>query len=340
MKKVNIVFAHPLYGNSHEIYKAFQRKKDVNIIPLINEDNKVSSNLISKIRYKLKIPVDNFNINKKLKDFNFNNIDILFIIKGNEIKPYILKEIKQKFPSLKIINWSQDDMYAWHNRSLYYTLGIKYYDLIVTQKSYNIKELLSLGAKKVLFQNKAFSKGIHFPQVCSKKFSHDVVFVGYPEKERNEYMKYLADDGIIIHIYGYPNAWKKLKYKIEHKNIIIHDKSLEGIDYASALSCAKISLCFLRKINRDLQTSRSIEIPACGGFMIAERTDEHKKLFEEDKEAVYFDTKEELLEKVKYYLEHEEERKQIAKAGYDRTRNSDYSYDNRVKEILRKINEF
>jgi len=339
MKKTTIAFAHPLFGNVYEVYKAFKRQKNVNIIPIINEKIKHRVGLLSRIRYQLKIPTDNFNINKQLKEFNFHKIDILFIIKGNEIRPHILKEIKSKYSYIKLISWSQDDMYAWHNRSLYYTLGLKYYDLVVTQKSYNIKELKSIGAKKILFQNKAFSKDIHFRQECSKKNNHDVVFIGYPENERNEYMKYLANNGITIHIYGYPHVWKKLKYKIEHKNIIIHNKSLEGIDYAATLSCAKISLCFLRKINRDLQTSRSIEIPACGGFMIAERTEEHKKLFEEGKEAVYFDTKEELLEKVKYYLEHEEERKQIAKAGYERTRNSAYSYDDRVEEIIKVINE-
>lgn len=230
-------------------------------------------------------------------------------------------------------------MYAWHNRSLYYTLGIKYYNLIVTQKSYNIKELKSLGAKRVLFQNKAYSKDIHKPQKCNKDFKLDVVFIGFPEKDRNEHIKYLIDNKIKVNIFGYPHIWKKKKYNMIHKNIYINNKHLIGIEYAKVLSCSKISLCFLRKANRDLQTSRSIEIPACGGFMIAERTDEHKELFEEDKEAVYFNTKEELLEKVKYYLEHKEERKQIAKAGYERTRNSGYSYDDRVEEILKVIYE-
>jgi spore maturation protein CgeB len=287
--------------------------------------------------HKLKLPLDADNINKLLLEYNYANIDILFTVKGNTIYPWTLRKIKKKYPNIKIISWSLDDMYAWHNRSLYYTLGIKYYDLVVTTKSYNIKELYNMGAKQVLFQYQAYSKDLHKPYKCEKNSYNeiDVLFIGYFEEERYKSMLFLAKNGIKVDIYG--PAWDK---NIElHKNLTIHNKVLIGKEYAKALSCAKISLCFLRKMNRDLHTSRSMEIPACGGFMIAERTNEHLALFEEDKEAVYFDTNEELLKKVKYYLKNEEERKKIAKAGYERARNSGYSYDDRVKEILQYVKE-
>lgn len=331
----NILFVHPLEGNAYEIYKAFDRNDEIKIIPLLKDKNKTGYKLLDKIKYKLKIPSDIYEINKKLTHYNLSNINIIFIIKGNEIYPNTLKKVKTNFPNIKLINWSQDDMYSFHNRSLFYTFGLKYYDLIVTQKSYNVSELKKLGAHEVLFQNKAYSKDIHNPTICNKKYNNDVVFVGFPEKERNTSMMYLAKNGIKIDIYGYPNQWKKLNYY--HENISIHPESLYGKKYAEALSCAKISLCFLRKINRDLQTSRSIEIPACKGFMLAERTDEHLELFEENKEAVYFSNDDELLEKVRYYLANEQERVEISNNGYVKCLNGEYSYDDRVIEILKKV---
>ena len=105
-------------------------------------------------------------------------------------------------------------------------------------------------------------------------------------------------------------------------------------DYSKALQAFKISLCFLRKMNFDQQTSRTMEIPGCGGFMMAERTNEHKALFEEDKEAVFFSSNEELLEKCRYYLVHDDERIAIADAGHKRCEASGYSNEKGIKNML------
>jgi len=119
--------------------------------------------------------------------------------------------------------------------------------------------------------------------------------------------------------------------------LILENQPLWGDDYAKALSAFDINLCFLRKCNRDLQTTRSIEIPACGAFMLGERTPEHLRLFEEGKEAEFFSNERELMDKCRYYLEHPEDRLKIAQNGYLRCQRGGYCYQERLQNVLASI---
>lgn len=301
--------------------------------------NEVNVSFMTKLFEKIKLTIDVDGLNERVKSrVDSFKPDIVFIAKGNVIKPSCLKWIKTNHPAVKLVSWSGDDMYAWHNRSLYYTLGLKLYDLVVTTKSYNVSELKRLGARRVLFHDKAFSKRYHKKaESCEGAVCADVLFIGFAEKERYEDLLFLAENGIVVTIYG--SGWHKSEFSEPHKNLVINKYDLVGSDYSNAISCSKITLGFLRKINRDLQTSRSIEIPACGGFMLAERTSEHQRLLQEGTEAEFFSNKYELLEKVKKYLSDDDARERIASNGFIRTRRSDYSYDKRIDEILKELYE-
>lgn len=264
---------------------------------------------------------------------NRNNYDYLWIDKGTLIQLKILEFAKRKNPKVKIISYSPDDMLNPGNQSRHYLESLSIYDLNVTTKTFNVNELIGLGAKNVIFLNNSYSPFVHKPHVGLENrdlFAQtiSVGFVGTYEQQRAESLDFLARNGINITVHGV--GWKKLrreKITLVHKNIL-------GDDYAGILSSTAINLCFLRKVNRDLQTTRSIEIPACGGFMLAERTIEHLQLFKEGIEAEFFDGNEELLSKVKFYLNHENARLKIARAGLQRCLSSGYSDVDTVKKIL------
>ena len=48
---------------------------------------------------------------------------------------------------------------------------------------------------------------------------------------------------------------------------------------------------------------RSIEVPGCGGIMLAPRTKDHEAFFEEGKEAFYYNDVNELVEQASKILE-------------------------------------
>lgn len=264
--------------------------------------------------------------------------DIIWIDKGVTIYPETLQYIKRKSSKTVIISYSPDNMALRHNQSQQYLECIPLYDYIITNKSYILDDMRRLGAKDICFVNNSYESTFHYPRILTSKdyqeIGGDIGFVGAWEKERCESILYLAQHGLNVRVWG---GGKWLKYRGMYPNLKIEDKGLYSENYAKSFKAFKISLCFLRKMNYDLQTTRTVEIPACGGFMMAERTIEHQAMFEENKEAVFFSSNEELLEKCKYYLVHEEERKQIIAAGLKRCQTSGYSNIETIKNILNQI---
>jgi spore maturation protein CgeB len=224
-----------------------------------------------------------------------------------------------------------------NHQSRHFLRGLPLYDIYFTTKSYGVSELKELGCPVVEFSANAYDPHTHKPYKLSEtekeRWGANVGFIGTFEKDRFQQMLSLADEGVEVRVIG--SFWERVVSY--HPKLKISCGGVIGADYAKAICATKINLGFLRKGNRDKQTQRSIEIPACGGFMLAERTDEHLELFEEGKEVEFFGSKEELLDKVKYYLSHDDKRKMIARAGRERCLKSGYSYHDRLKEAINKI---
>jgi len=321
------------YPNDH-ILEAFQSRGDVRLnvlysLPLHHKDT-----IRQKIFHKCKVPLDLNNLNRDLlEEVKKYDPEIIFIVKGINVYPGTLKKIKMHNKDSILISWSLDDMYARHNRSFYYTQGLKYYDHVFTTKSYNVAELKSLGARKVSFLYQAYSRYKHLNENIdvTEPPKRDVSFVGYADEIRFRTILFLADNGIKVEVAG--GTWEKVKSH-GHENVSIHARDLLGEEYSDFIRSSKINLGFLRKINRDLHTSRSLEIPACGGFLLAERTSEHEVLFRDKQEAVFFDNDQDLLELIKFYLADDKQRDLIRIGGLKKCHDMDYSYDDMVDKIL------
>ena len=262
--------------------------------------------------------------------------DVVWIEKGVAIEVATLRALAARWPRAVLLNYSGDDMFNPRNQSRQWRACLPVYDLHVTTKRHNVPELIGAGARDVFQLDKGFDLAVHRPMPVTPevraRFGGDVGFVGWPEAERARSMRYLAENGVRVRVWGPWPRWAGT-----HADLRIEGRPLWGDDYANALSAFRINLCFLRKANRDRHTARSVEIPACGGFMLAERTEEHQALFEEGREAVYFESDAELLARVRHSLTHEDERARIAAAGRQRCLTGGYSYDHRLTQVLEYV---
>jgi spore maturation protein CgeB len=263
-----------------------------------------------------------------------HELDMLWIDKGMTIEEATLLRVRVQQPDCKIIGYSPDDMAARHNQSKQFLQSLGQYDVYFTTKSYGVEGLKKLGCNRVEFIGNAFDPSLHkqftLSEVEQQNFGGKVGFIGAWEQERANSIYSIAKAEIRLRVWG--QGWERCR--LRHPKMVLEKKPLWASDYAKAICSFDINLCFLRKINRDKQTTRSIEIPACGAFMLAERTDEHLALFREGVEAEFFSSNDELLDKIKYYIDHADERKRIAAAGRERCLKSGYSNHDRLRQML------
>ena len=107
----------------------------------------------------------------------------------------------------------------------------------------------------------------------------------------------MAEKAIRLDVYG--SQWNRHVLYYRYRNRFhgqIHEDR-----YSSLIAGSKICLGYVSASNLDQYAGRSIEIPACGGFFLGERTETHQRLYEEGKEAEFFGSHEECVDKIHYY---------------------------------------
>ena len=108
-------------------------------------------------------------------------------------------------------------------------------------------------------------------------------------------------------------------------------------EYRNAISNSLCSLCFFSSLNDDIITTRVFEIIACGGVLIAQRKGFVEKIFIEGKEALYFSSKEELLNKILFLKNNIHLRNKIALSGRKKLESVKCKVDDRVKMIFEDV---
>lgn len=345
--KVVLVTDLNIYGEGYARFQAMKTLvSDVSafaMAPIGGADRGyVDASIPAKIVRKLGFQLDTEDVNRGvLAKVESSNPDLVWIDKGNVVRPATLARIRRVAPKAILVSYSGDDMFAWHNRTWFYKWGLKHYDIVFTTKSYNADpgELPSFGARRVVFVNNAYDPTYHPIEVSEEERAElgaDVGFIGSFEDDRFAAMLFLAEHGIRVRIWG--NKWTG-KIGV-HPNLRVEGKPLVNTEsdlrYTKGICSTRINLGFLRKMNRDLQTMRSVEIPACAAFLLAERTGEHRNLFKEGIEAEFFVSNEELLAKVRFYLDHEADRAAIAAAARRRCIESGYSQLERMRTMLQQ----
>lgn len=333
-EKLTILFLGANSGNSVKRAKALKRLgHDVVLIdpyslfPFRNFVGRLlyyvgAAWLESYLRYKI-TPI--------IRKYRF---DVTFVDNGELVGCKVLSALRKVSPI--IINYNNDDPFGMRDKNKWrlYLEAIPQYDLLAVVRQVNVAEAYSRGAKKVLQVFMAVDE-LDGPREITPqdrlRFPHEVLFIGTWMPERGPFLQELMLAGVPLAIYG--NDWQKAP-EWPALQAVWHGPAIYGDDYLKAIQLAKVSLGLLSKGNRDLHTTRTFEIPYCGGLLCAERTSEHVQLYQEDVEAVYWGDVTECIEKCQKLLNDDAMRDEIAEKGRIRCLRNSVFNENNLKKIL------
>ena len=132
-----------------------------------------------------------------------------------------------------------------------------------------------------------------------------------------------------------------LKIFTPNNNYVIPNASNMGVaDYLTETPYifhdSKINLNItLRSIKSGIPL-RCMEIMSCGGFLLTNFQSDFFKHFVAGEDFVYFESNDDMLQKIDYYLTHEKERTSIAESGYQKVIKN-HSYETIFQQIFNII---
>lgn len=315
------------------------------ITNVVNELKYVSvhaGSLKAKTLNRIIRPIQIADFNHQLVSITHSfNPELVLVYKGAYIMPETIQYWKKL--ALPVVNFFPDVSFLAHGK--YIPLCVPLYDHIFTTKTFVANDLhINFGydKSKVSFIPHGFDPLIHRKLAATNsEFQCDASFIGNHSAHKEAYLSRLPMKCPDINLKVWGSTWinssnASLKKAIQNTGVI-------GDLYALALNESRINIGLLSErvsgaSSGDQITSRTFHIPGSGGFMLHQRTEEVLQYFDEGKEMACFDSQDELVDKVRYYLAHEAERNAIKEAGYQRAQQF-YSLDKRAAQILEVLKQ-
>ena len=262
----------------------------------------------------------------------------LFVFKGNWVHPEILQSCRSR--KVLAVNYYPDVSFLSHGP--YIPRALPLYDHVFSTKTYGVGDMKAqLSIREASFLEPGYDPEVHQPLPLTedeqKIYGCDVAFIGTWSPKKEALLSVLRRELPENELKIWGSQWEKSHSPNLSGSIM--GRGVTGADYARAIRGASICLGLLSEAGKgsssgDLITARTFQIPACGVFMLHEKNSEVLRYFEDDREAGFFDTPQELAQKARHYLDHRADRERIAAAGLKRSLRDGYAIDSRMKVVL------
>lgn len=267
---------------------------DVSHIPVQNWFYEYyNKNIFYKLLFRLRFSLIYKQIQIRLmSEISDNMYDIIWVFKGMEIQTKTLIQLKSH--TNRLINYNPDNPFVFSGRgsgNRNVKNGIPFYN-----EHFSYDEDVCFKIKSKYFIDCTLVPFGFNSEIISEEELNDineilaVCFIGNPDPYRVKILKSVLNKGLPLHVYGH--GWSKF---IKHKHLALYEP-VYGKEYYKVLRKYRVQLNIMRLHNNNSHNMRTMEIPGCGGIMLAPNTKDHKRLFEDGKAIfLYSNTKDLVL---------------------------------------------
>lgn len=278
----------------------------------------------------------NYLFNKLKKDISKEDITHLIIdMSAVQFDPFLLFDLKQK-NKLTIVALAIDDemKFSWISSTL-----VTIADLVITSDFTSVARYRQSGINAHFLP-----LPVYIPEelpLKDKKLHSSISFIGRRAKDkpiREMYLNILEQDTKTT-IFGNQGSQTE-NFLLTDEMYSIFRNSDINLNFTGITVNIKSDNALYGRI-RGMKL-RPFEIYAAGGMCISEFSISLAECFEDGKEIIFFNNPEEMLEKINYYLENEEEANQIAEAGRTKVLKnfSDKATAQNLKELLKSSSDY
>jgi hypothetical protein len=291
-------------------YNKYGNNNDVSLEKINLDDTLIDFEIDLLIYYWDEISIIGYNLIKLVKFINNTCPDLVIFssYSSNEKREItqpnetLLEAIKKKFINKFVAIW-WDTCSDEFDRDLIKNTSVFDLNIIIDNPLFALEKKSSINYYNFLSLFCPFKvEGLFFPD----KKNIDVSFIGQSNgfrKSRKEYLDYLLINKENLNIFI---LTKERNNQFSYK------------EYVSVINKSKIGINFSSSQNSDQLKGRIFEIMLSGALLLESKNDQILEYFEENVDFVFFDSKEDLLNKINYYTDNENERLKIANNGREK----------------------
>jgi spore maturation protein CgeB len=212
------------------------------------------------------------------------------------------------------ISWTTDD--SWKYREVSRFIGHAYHAMTTTY-SYVVPRYHADGIFNVLLTQWAASTEWLAEPLAASDCRYQATFIGTANRDRRELVARLRSRGIEVACFGY--GWPA--------------GPLSGDEIPRIMRESIISINFAASKGENQIKARTFEVLGAGGFLLTGPAQGLERFFAPGLEIAVYQSFDDLVDKIHFYLSHPDERDRLAHAGHARVL-QEHTYERRLAEVV------